>query len=335
MTATEQITENSEQALVDDEHPWPGLASFREQDEAFFKGRNEDVDKLYSLVNRERLTVLFGVSGLGKSSLLQAGLFPLLREENILPITIRLNFTDLSQTFNEQVFAAMHRQILEKSIEVPEHRQQETLWEYFHRKDAEFWDARNRIIIPLLCFDQFEEVFTLGREDFNRGVELKKFLVELADLVEGRCPELVKVRMDENPDESKSFNFSLHPYKVLLSLREDYLADLEGLRKSMPSIIFNRMRLAPMNGKQAMAVADQTQGRLMEHGVAESVVRLVAGKQGEDHRDLAELRIEPALLSLVCRELNERRIATQTPESMRNPSPATVNRFLKTLSVEV
>ena len=55
---------------------------------------------------------------------------------------------------------------------------------------------------------------------------------ELADLVEGRCPESVKARLDANPDEAKNFSFSHHPYKLIFSLREDYLADLEGLRGS-------------------------------------------------------------------------------------------------------
>ena len=82
----------SEQIIVDDERPWPGLAAFREQDEYFFKGREPDIKQLHGLVGRERLTVLFGVSGLGKSSLLQAGLFPRLRPDKILPIPIRLDF---------------------------------------------------------------------------------------------------------------------------------------------------------------------------------------------------------------------------------------------------
>ena len=142
----------SEQAIVDDEHPWPGLASFREQDEHFFKGREPDIEKLHSLVNRERLTVLFGVSGLGKSSLLQAGLFPRLRLDNMLPVFIRLDFTDASVSLSEQVFAAIARQVQEKAIEAPIHNENETLWEYFHRKDSEFWDARNRITVPVALF---------------------------------------------------------------------------------------------------------------------------------------------------------------------------------------
>ena len=39
----------------------------------------------------KNLTVLFGQSGLGKSSLLQAGLFPRLRAERYLPVAIRLD----------------------------------------------------------------------------------------------------------------------------------------------------------------------------------------------------------------------------------------------------
>jgi WD40 repeat protein len=299
----------SEQTFVNDEHPWPGLASFREQDQQYFKGRDSDLEKMHMHVDRECLTVLFGVSGLGKSSLLQAGLFPRLRLEHILPIYIRLDFTDVALSLSEQVFLCIARDAQNKAIEVPLHTGKETLWEYFHCKDAEFWDDRNRLVTPLLCFDQFEEIFTLGCESQQRSNEVKHFISELADLIEGRCPEAVKARLDENPHEAKRFSFRQHPYKVILSLREDYLADLEGLRASMPSIIHNRMRLLPMNGDQAFAVANQTQGRIMDADVAKSIIRLVAGKQGEEYDALAELRVEPALLCLICRELNERRIA--------------------------
>ncbi len=301
----------SEQTSVDAEHPWPGLASFREQDEQYFKGRGSDIEKMRMHVDRECLTVLFGVSGLGKTSLLQAGLFPRLRLEHIFPVYIRLDFTDIAFSLSEQVLSCIARHAQDKAIEAPPHTENETLWEYFHRKDAEFWDDRNRLVMPLLCFDQFEEIFTLGRENPQRSSEVKQFMSELADLIEGRCPEAVKAHLDENPDEAKHFSFSQHPYKVILSLREDYLADLEGLRIWMPSIVHNRMRLLPMNGDQALAVADQTQGRIVDASVAKSIVCLVAGKQNGEYGALTELRIEPALLSLVCHELNERRIANR------------------------
>ena len=67
----------------DPQNPWPGLLQYEEADREFFQGRQAETDELLRLVMRTRLSVLFGLSGLGKSSLLQAGLFPRLRcEEN-------------------------------------------------------------------------------------------------------------------------------------------------------------------------------------------------------------------------------------------------------------
>lgn len=100
-------TPDHEKRILDAEHPWPGLPAFQEHDAAFFFGRDRDIEALYRLVRRERLTVLFGLSGLGKSSLLQAGLFPRLREENVLPIRIRLDFSDSAATLLDQVKKAI------------------------------------------------------------------------------------------------------------------------------------------------------------------------------------------------------------------------------------
>ena len=54
--------------LADSEHPWIGRASFSEGDAAFFAGRGTEVDELLRLVRRDVLTLLTGVSGLGKTS---------------------------------------------------------------------------------------------------------------------------------------------------------------------------------------------------------------------------------------------------------------------------
>ncbi|HYN21762.1 MAG TPA: hypothetical protein VE078_12430, partial [Thermoanaerobaculia bacterium] len=68
------------------DNPWPGLDPFDETDRAYFHGRTAESGDLLRLVRREPLTVLFGRSGLGKTSLLKAGLFPLLRAEDSLPV---------------------------------------------------------------------------------------------------------------------------------------------------------------------------------------------------------------------------------------------------------
>lgn len=295
---------------VDTENPWPGLAAFREADQEFFYGREAETEELFRLVLRDRLTVLFGLSGLGKTSLLQAGLFPRLRQENVLPVRIRLDFSENHLPLAEQVKAAIVREAAAAGVESPAPRSSETLWELFHRQGAELWSARNRLVTPLLVFDQFEEIFTLGREDAETGALLN----EIAALSEGAPPEGVRARLDDDPAEARAFSFNRHPYKILLSLREDFLPDLDGLRDRMRSLGSNRLRLQRMSGANALQVVTRAGARLIAPDAAERVVRFVAGRPEEDQAPLAGFDVEPALLSVVCRELNNKRRSQGAPQ---------------------
>src|SRR5271168_2365333 len=98
---------------VDADNPWPGLVAFTEELQEFFYGRVEEADELFRRVGRKNLTVLFGQSGLGKSSLLQAGLFPRLRAEGYLPVAIRLDHAATAPPLSEQVITAVTRAILD------------------------------------------------------------------------------------------------------------------------------------------------------------------------------------------------------------------------------
>jgi hypothetical protein len=147
---------------------------------------------------------------LGKSSLLQAGLFPLLRQENVFPVYIRLDYLSRKPNFIAQVKEAIVREAKAAEVEAPASQEPETLWEYFHRRDADFWNRRNRPVVPLLVFDQFEEIFTRGHDDAGCAQATDAFLGELADLAEGRPPSAVKSRLEEYPDEAEWFSFGAH-----------------------------------------------------------------------------------------------------------------------------
>ena len=285
---------------VDAQNPWPGLEAFQEEDQQYFHGRLTEIDELRRLVLRERLTVLFGVSGLGKTSLLQAGLFPILRDENILPVRIRLNYSEGMPPLASQIKEAITDQASSAQIEVPS--LEGTLWEAFHRAHADFWNTRNRVVTPLLVFDQFEEIFTRGHETPERGEDTEALLVELADLIESRVPNTVKARIDVNPEEAGAFTFHRHQYKVLLSFREDFLADLESLgHRLMPSVMHNRLRLGPLNGQQALSAVVRAGGHLIETDVAARVVRFVGAENarrpqqagGPEYRAGAAQRVLP------------------------------------------
>ena len=285
--------------------PWPGLASYTEEDAAYFAARETERDELLERVLQHRLTVLYGLSGLGKSSLVQAGLFPALRARNSLPVYVRLNFAPEAAALVDQVFAAIEAATQAAGAKMPVRQDSETLWEYFQRQGNAFWSQRNRLLAPVLVLDQFEEIFTLGA--FRRADESKAFLEAIADLAEGRAPSAVKARLDRSSSEaSRSFDFNRKACHVLLSLREDYLAYLEDLRRLMPSM-GNRMRLRPLNGTQAMTVVCKPGGSLVTEAVAEEIVTGVVGAR-QRQRPAAEQEVDPALLSLLCRELNKRRL---------------------------
>ncbi|MFF7308992.1 helix-turn-helix domain-containing protein [Streptomyces sp. NPDC008137] len=73
--------------------PYRGLARFETGDSGLFFGREQLTDDLVELLRRRRFAAVFGPSGSGKSSLLRAGLIPVLRhaqEPDLRPAAIRI-----------------------------------------------------------------------------------------------------------------------------------------------------------------------------------------------------------------------------------------------------
>ncbi|MFI0819066.1 trypsin-like peptidase domain-containing protein [Streptomyces sp. NPDC021098] len=69
--------------------PFRGLSPFREEDEEFFHGREDDARRLRDALDRGMLTVVVGPSGCGKSSLVRAGLLPPLRARGVTVSELR------------------------------------------------------------------------------------------------------------------------------------------------------------------------------------------------------------------------------------------------------
>lgn len=287
------------------ENPWPGLDSYSEAAQSYFYGRDEAVAELGRRVRAQLLTILFGESGLGKTSLLQAGLFPKLRSDAFLPVYVRLRFGDDELPPGVQIKRQLADAVREAKLNATDKLEdQPSAWQWLHLRNSELTDDFGRDVTPVLVFDQFEEVFTLGRSA-AAGV-IDRFIEELGDLAENRVPADLEALLEEDPARAARFDFRRSDFRVLLSLREDYLPHLEGLRSAIPSLMQNRMRLTHMNGRQALEAVLKPAGSLITREVAVRIVRSVSGEKDED---LDRLEIAPPLLSLVCRELNERRQA--------------------------
>lgn len=306
MSSVDEPAEGSAPSAVDPQHPWLGLASYTEETRSYFHGREEEVGELGRRVQRKLLTILFGQSGLGKTSILRAGIVPRLRPEGYCPVYVRIDYSPEAPPPSEQIKRAIFNATLATGqwTQPGAAVEGESLWEFLHHRDDMLRDASGRAIIPLLIFDQFEEIFTLGQGNDAGRQRAAEFIEDLADLVENRLPRALEERLEVDDSIPERFDFSRADYRILIALREDYLAHLEGLKGVMPSITQNRMRLARMNGEQALAAVMKPGGRLVSEEVAASIVRFVAGGA-----ELRNAEVEPSLLSLICRELNNARIA--------------------------
>ena len=299
------------QVAIDEQNPWPGLGSFDEGAERFFHGRQNESAELRRLALNAPLTVLFGASGLGKTSLVQAGLFPLMRKEHYLPVYVRLDLSDRATPLIEQVKFALHTQLQARRVDAPAMRDGESLWCYLHRAGLEMWSEQNQLLTPVFVFDQFEEVFTLGAENPAAVARLR---IDLADLIENRLPATLAGSVESGEATGEALSLDSQRYKVVLSFREDFLPAVEGWKRELPSILRNRLRLLPMSAARAFEAVHETAPHLVDEELAKKIVDFVAaaqedgaGKAAETPHSMREFAVEPALLSLLCSGLNEKR----------------------------
>jgi WD40 repeat protein len=292
--------------VLDAEHPWPGLFPYGEDAHAYFNGRERETVDLLRLVRRDALTLLYGQSGLGKSSLLRAGLFPKLREEALLPIYIRLEFRNRALGLREQVWNIVRAALSAAKVDGRLPRDDESLWAYFHAADLELWDQGNRMVIPVLVFDQFEEIVQAG-EERDLAPRLDAFMEELADLVENRIPPDITRQLELDPDKVAAIDFNALRFRCVIGFREDFLPDLEQRFATHNLSTKSRLRITKMGEAQAMAAVEKTGGKLVDGEVARRIVQFVSAATGRAAQRFVE--IEPALLSVVCFELNSRRMA--------------------------
>ena len=278
-----------------------GLQSYTEAQSDRFYGRDDEIDRLTNLVKANTLTIVFGKSGTGKTSLLNAGVFPRLRKDYCLPFRIRLEFQDDSPDLVTQIKNILKEEIDKYGFKVEAYPGTETLWEYFHRE--QLWKS----VTPILIFDQFEEIFTLGKKSQRFGSEeLEDFWNELADLIENSIPKKLKEQF-LNEKENVGFNYKVQKIKTLFSFREEFLPEFESVTAKIPSIKYSRFRLLPMNGDQAYEVITKTWKKTIDATQAHKIVGFFANDADKD-LSYNLMEIEPSLLSQVCSFIDKERV---------------------------
>lgn len=197
--------------------PYVGLVPYGEDDAPFFFGRSTEAAIVAMNLRTSRLTILYGPSGVGKSSLLMAGAVHGLREESRksadeIPFAVSV-FRSWREDPLRGVQDAARNALQELAGAEPLPAPEATLTETLRG-----WTAGTGAL--LLVFDQFEEYFQYHPDEGN-DQELRGFAAEFARIVND--PSL--------------------PVNVLLSIREDAWATLDLFEGHVPSLFSNYVRI--------------------------------------------------------------------------------------------
>lgn len=307
-------------------NPWNGLKTYAEGEQIY--GRSYEIHVLSLLILQSHQTVLYGKSGIGKSSILNAGIFPSVRRKGVFPVYVRLEHRSPT-SYLTQIKDAIKREI-DKShgeistVELVANSTDESLWEFFHR--IEYKDKNGHLLKPLIVFDQFEEIFTLE----SNKEKIHTFFRQLADLLNNVMPENLLQVSSENHELSTdlisedndmmdlgfdlfsgvSYSYKEKPdYHFVFTLREDFLSYLERNTVDIPTLKNNRYCLQPINEEQAAEIITQPRPGLIDTSVAKLIIEKVTGETDFDLNGIPEIQVDSAILSLYLSRLYDKMIA--------------------------
>lgn len=217
--------------MTDTLYRYPGAQPFRDDELArqTFFGRDSAAVALTDQILANRLVVVYAKSGVGKTSLLNAGVASRLREAGTIPLFVRVN--DVERNLLASLLDGIRAEAVRQKVEYVA-GDSASLWSFF--KTVQFWRG-DLLLTPALILDQFEELFTLQSEDARDS-----FLSELSYVVRGVPPPSL-------PATDTSLSSAPPSLHIVLSLREDFLGLLEEASDRITQILDHRFRLAPLD----------------------------------------------------------------------------------------
>ena len=269
--------------------PYIGPRPFEQSDRAIFFGRTQEANELVSLITAHPVVLLYAQSGGGKTSIVKAGLIPLLVDEEkfhvLPPMRVRENVAGCKPegVKNIYMFNAL------SSISPPgavNGFAKLSLADYLasSKTMTENGDADCPTVV---IFDQFEEIFTLYPEHWE---ERECFFKQVRDALR-KDPLL----------------------RVVFSMREDFIAELDPYTSLLPEKLRTRFRMEALREKTALGAVTEPLKRVQSNGhrqfapgVAETLVHNLLDikvRTPEGIKKVSGEFVEALQLQVVCRAL--------------------------------
>lgn len=276
-------------------NPWLGLLSYEDPQKTnktyAFCGRDAAISSLFAMIDNNLLVTLYGKTGIGKTSVLNAGVFPILRSRGYMPVSIRLGkFENTKEiSYAKRIICEIENELKAMGGKVetiyPDYASSNNsaidfLWKYFGT--TVFKDNKGKEVYPVLALDQLEEIF------INHPEASQTLLMQIHAL------------LDDNRElpELDGFNDATN-FRFVFSIREDdlfYLEDCIDINH-LAEMKQNRYRLAPLSTQEAKEVIMIGKDFIEEENSDEIVSRII--KLSKDGNGL----ISTNILSLVCSQL--------------------------------
>ena len=194
--------------------------------------------------------MLFAKSGIGKTSMLQAGVAPQLEAQDFLPIFLRADKSDAPLVTTLGEILAKSPQVGQRDTTGERPGDHQTLWEQMKRLE---FDLDGLPATPVLVFDQFEEVFTLAHSETSR----RQFFSNWPTWSTNPCrkpyaPTYCRLQANTGLSAGLMHWWERQPdLRIVISIRSDFLHLLDDISPLIPGILRNRYQLQPLNRKQA------------------------------------------------------------------------------------
>jgi len=241
-------------------NPFKFLDSYTRQDKEIFFGRDREIEEMYQKVFEGKMLLVYGISGTGKTSLINCGLANKFEDSDWLPVTVRRGRSILDSLVKE----------LQKNAIPPSPADAGTPPGGRHT-GSDLIDGRSspaRIVKSLqsiyldhfkpiyLIFDQFEELFIFGdREERENFIQVVKAIVD-SDV---QC-------------------------RLIFSIREEYLASVTEFELTLTDFLANRMRVEKMTHQHAVDVIEgpcRVHGIEVEEGFSEALLNKLNPESNE------------------------------------------------------